>query len=247
MKNLNRVNTWLGALLMFCVFCENAYGQKNKFSITAEIISVERNAFPKSKCKNIPPNDTMPIRINIEFIVKNETRKKMLFSSNTKNYYRNQEYLYYSDSNYGIIGRFLMINKCDTIVLFTDKYNLVPTSQDDIVIWGTVDYFEKDSTFNDLLCRFTQSGQNYKEEIYSYLKECQFIYIPVVSDYERKLAELDDKETKGIVFPQKIIAVKKKAPFLVEFLTEDELDGEIYPPIKKKESLRLNGSNSCKD
>lgn len=237
MKNLKHISLLLYIFFEFCVSCENAYGQKDYVSITAEIISVERSTVRKPKCEKIPPQDTIPRRINIEFIVKNETRKKVLFGSNTKNYYRNEEYLYYSDSNYGVIGRFLMINRCDTIVLFTDRFNFYDLDTDEhkeIAIWGTVDYFEKDSTFNDLLCRFAQFGENYKEKIYSYLKECKFIYVPVISDYERKLAEMDDKEKEEVTFPQKTISVKKKNPFLVEFLNDDEFDGEIYPPVKNK-------------
>lgn len=233
MENLNRANALLCIMLFLFLPHLHSYGQQDSISITAEIVSVTRSARFKPKCRNMSRRDTIPSVISFEFVIENKTEKNMIFGSNTRDYYWNQEYFHYSNSNYGIIGRFLLINKSDTIVLFTDQYNLVPDPDEDIVIWGSVDYSVKDPASTNLLCYFAQFRDTYKEKIYNYLKDCELIYVPVISDYERKLAKLSVEERESLIFPQKIIHVKKKDPFMVLFGKYRD-DYEVYPPIKKK-------------
>lgn len=68
---------------------------------------------------------------------------------------------------------------------------------------------------------------------------CMYI-ITANFGWTRKIAELDDKERRGVIFPQKIITVKKKNPFMVIFLHKDKGEDydEVYPPVKKKKSSR---------
>lgn len=98
MKNANHDSVLICTILLLFLPHMYSYGQQDNISITAEVISVIRSDMFKPKCRNIYRKDTIPLVICFTFIVKKETNKNMIPGSNTRDYYRNQEYLYYSDS-----------------------------------------------------------------------------------------------------------------------------------------------------
>lgn len=223
---------WLLFLLTFS-WSTNIFAQSEDITIRLEFASVSEYFF-NSLCKGISVKDTIPHKLSFPFLIENHSNKKMLFGSNTRNYYRKSESLYYKDYNYGVIGRFLMINGTDTIPLFTDKYNIKPGFKEDIQIWGEVFLGLKNkrmSIFNDLLCRFAHFKVNQKERIYNYLNEARFVYVPVISDYELRMSECENDSIRNMfIYPQKPIEVIKNDPFTVFFIWNDDQENvETYP------------------
>ncbi len=233
MKN-NIKNHWWILLVIFVLSTNiNIYAQRGDITIRLEF-ALFFESFSYTSCGDVSGQDTVPDALNFPFLIENHTKKKMLFGSNTHNYYRNSESLYYKDSNYGVIGRFLMINGSDTIPLFTDQYNIKPWCSDEIMIWGQIPYSLNDNRtyiFNDLLCRFAHFKNNHKERIYNYLNEARFVYIPIISDYELRMSECENDSIRStFIYPMTPIEVTKKDPFTVFFIWDEDMENaEMYP------------------
>lgn len=218
--------------LMF--FLMNTFAQKKELSIELELVNILRSDFHPRSLKKIK-NDTIPIRMLFEFLVYNRTNKPLLFGSNTRHYYRKK----WDNSNYGEIGRFLMINDLDTIALFTYYGSLIPNNRNDTVaFWGSIEGVEDSQThpvFVPFLRHWGNLGKNWVKELYEYLKACHFIYVPIQADYQRRLDEFEDKSMiDSIVYPRDIIEIKKKEPFDI-IISDSYEEYYIYPPISKNE------------
>lgn len=215
----------------------NAFAQHGGISIKLEFASVTRSLNRHNPYKGVADKDTVPYLISFAFFVQNHTDKKLLFGTNTKGYYWKYEKYYYKDYNYGVIGRFFMINGEDVIPLFTDYYNIVPFPDgEEPMLWGGIEYrssYKRTSVFRDFLCRFSRPGTNTKEYIYEYLRQARIIYVPVVSDYERWFnMPRNELKKNEVVYPQDTIEVYKNDPFQIFFLWSDDQEFyEIYPRI----------------
>lgn len=213
-------------------YCSDIYCQENNFSIDLELVFIEISDF-HPKCETAGESDSIPVLINFEFFVNNQISKQYLFGTNTRYYYLDMERYYYKEGNDGIIGRFLLINGNDTIPLYTYIDYLVPNSPKcKTVIWGSINFVEdlkKHPIFAPFLCRFSGSERGIKI-LYDYLDKCELIYVPVVSDYERKLRILKDEAKIELDYPKSPIKVNKRKPFEIHiFKNEDNDDYVIYP------------------
>lgn len=215
----------------------NTLAQNEDLSIKLEFASVTRELNRWNTCTDVLPKDTVLSMMSFEFIIQNHTDRRLLFGSNTKGYYWNYEKYYYEDFNYGVIGRFFMINGEDVIPLFTDYHNIVPFLEgEEAVFWGGIEYcslHKRTSVFRDILCRFSRPGTNTKEYIYEYLRQARIIYVPVISDYKRWFNIPQNKLKKNeVVYPQDTIEVYKNDPFRILFLWNDDQEFyEMYPHI----------------
>lgn len=231
----NRKNYAQYLLVLFILLVNTksyVYAQKGDITIRLQFASVDEY-YPFSSCENISKGDTVPYRFSAPFLIENNTKKEMLFGSNTRNYYLELEDMHYKDSNYGVIGRFLMIHGTDTIPLYTDKYNIHTTERDDLMLWGQVVRFlrnSRSSIFEDLLCRIGSFKTNHKEQIYNFINEARFVYVPVLSDYERRMSECkNDSVRNTIIYPKEPIEVIKDEPFNVFFIwNEDQENAVLY-------------------
>lgn len=212
------------------LFALKGYAQKNELSIELEIVSVSKGDYRPSP-QGLIDCDTFPKRIDFEFIVYNSSNKILMIGSNTRFYYDSEG----NGTGYGEIGRFLMINRTDTIPLYTDRYHLVLDPHSSTrAIWGIIER-SKDSkicpVFAPFLNRWTDKGKNCIKELYEYLNASRFVYIPILADYQRRLDEIKDKSLIDcIIYPCNAVEVKKKEPFffIVGYSEENDYD-YIYP------------------
>ena len=66
---------------------------------------------------------------------------------------------------------------------------------------------------------------------YNYLKESHFIYLPISSDYQRRLDKFEDKATlDSITYPREIIEIKKREPFSICISEEFKEDYYYFYP-----------------
>lgn len=134
---------------------------------------------------------------------------------------------------------FLMINKSDTIALFTYYGSLIPNNRKDtIAYWATIEGVEDSEdhpVFRPFLHHWSSVGKDWVRQLYNYLKECRFVYVPIQADYQRRLDEFEDKSMiDSIVYPRDIIEIKKKDPFDI-IISDSEEEYYIYPPISIKQ------------
>lgn len=238
-ENMNIISIAITKRIVCCIcfyifLLTDIYAQKNELSIELELVNISRSDFHPRSLKSIK-NDTIPIRMTFEFLVYNKTNKLLLFGSNTQHYYRKK----WDDSNYGEIGRFLMINKTDTIALFTYYGSLIPNNlRDTVAFWGSIEGVEDSRThpvFIPFLSHWGNMGKEWINELYKYLKACRFVYVPIQADYQRRLDEFEDKSMiDSIVYPRDIIEIKKKDPFDI-IISDSEEEYYIYPPISIKQ------------
>ena len=227
---------------MAMAFVVNGYAQRyihpiNELSIELEIVSVSKGDYPPSP-QGVLKGDTLPERIDFEFIVYNNSNKILIIGSNTRCYYYPKSY-----ADYGQIGRFLMINGVDTIPLYTDMYYLHPNPhRSTTAIWGIIEssYFSHYPIFSSFMNRWAdmaKRGENCIKGIYDYLKASRFVYVPIQADYQRRLDKFEDKSLIDcIIYPRKAIEVKKVEPFIIAVGYSEEHDCEyIYPPISIKQ------------
>lgn len=183
---------------MVVAFVVNGYAQRyfhpiNELSIELEIVSISKGDYPPSS-QGLLRGDTLPEKINFEFIVYNNSNKILMIGSNTCCYYDPE-----SDADYGQIGRFLMINGVDTIPLYTDRYYLHPDPHTGVtVIWGIIEssYFSHFPIFSSFMNRWAdmaKRGENCIKGIYDYLKASRFVCVPIQADYQRRLDKFEDK------------------------------------------------------
>ena len=202
-------------LTLFVFLFMNTYAQKSEISMGLEILTIVQSDFhPKSLGK--VKGDTIPIKISFEFFVFNHTKKTLLFGTNTRHSYRKN----WDNSNYGEIGQFLMINDTDTIALYTDYGSFVlGAAKDTVAYWASIEGVEDSGThpvFVPFLRHWGNSGKDWVKQLYNYFKNCRFVYRPILSDHHRRLNEFEDKSIiDSIVYPRKIIEIKKKDPFIV--------------------------------
>ena len=100
----------IGFTCVILLLLTNVYAQENEISIDLELVSVWESEYQPSP-QGLIKGDTLPEIINFEFIVYNHTDKALMFGSNSHLYYHPD----WNNSEYGEIGRFLMINGADTI------------------------------------------------------------------------------------------------------------------------------------
>lgn len=216
------------------LFLMNTYAQKKELSIELELVNISRSNIHPSPLGGII-GDTVPESITFEFLLYNHTHKPLLFGTNTKAYYRPT----WNSSEYGEIGRILMVNSTDTISLFTYYGSLIPFNmRDTIAYWATIEAVEDSEdhpVFTPFLSHWGSKGKDWVKELYEYLKACHFIYVPIQADYQRRLDEFEDKSMiDSIVYPRDIIEIKKKEPFDIIISDSDE-EYFFYPPGLKNE------------
>lgn len=215
----------LGIMILFEV---SLFAQDKDISIELELVNVcIRSSEPNHL--GLEKGDTIPYRITFEFIVYNNTQKSMLFGSNTKSYYRNE----WTRSECGIIGSFLMINDKDTIALYTDYGSLVPRPHgSSFTCWGSIDDIE-DSEIHPAFAPFLKKWSNTKgvvDKIYNYLNSSRFVYVPIDSDYERRINTFDNLSiSNDIVHPRNNIEVRKQFPFII-IISESDDKYFVFPP-----------------
>lgn len=226
----------IGFTYVILFLLTDVYAQENEISIDLELVSVWESEYQPSP-QGLIKGDTLPEIINFEFIVYNHTDKALMFSSNSHLYYHPD----WNNSEYGEIGRFLMINGVDTISLYTKMSGFgANTLYDNEVIWGSIESFhdlETHPVFRPFLNRWNYVGRNRGKELYNYLKDCQFIYVPIQSDYQRRLDEFEDNSMiNQITYPRDTIKIKKKDPFeIIVNFGDSEEEYYIYPPISIKQ------------
>ena len=75
------------------------------------------------------------------------------------------------------------------------------------------------------------SGKDWIAKLYNYLKESHFIYLPISSDYQRRLDKFEDKATlDSITYPREIIEIKKREPFSICISEEFKEDYYYFYP-----------------
>ncbi|MCS3198515.1 hypothetical protein [Bacteroides thetaiotaomicron] len=226
----NVVNKRILCVFSIVLFIMSSHAQVKELSMELELLNVSRSNIHPSPQGGII-GDTVPVSLTFEFLMYNHTHKPVLFGSNTKHYYRPA----WDSSDYGEIGRFLMINKSDTIALFTYYGSLIPNNRrDTIAYWATIEGVEDSEdypVFRPFLHHWSSVGKDWVRQLYNYLKECRFVYVPIQADYQRRLDEFADKSMiDSIVYPRDIIEIKKKDPFDI-IISDSEEEYYIYPPI----------------
>ena len=94
---------------------------------------------------------------------------------------------------------------------------------------------EDHPVFRPFLHHWSSVGKDWVRQLYNYLKECRFVYVPIQADYQRRLDEFEDKSMiDSIVYPRDIIEIKKKDPFDI-IISDSEEEYYIYPPISIKQ------------
>ena len=224
----------IGFTCVILLLLTNVYAQENEISIDLELVSVWESEYQPSP-QGLIKGDTLPEIINFEFIVYNHTDKALMFGSNSHLYYHPD----WNNSEYGEIGRFLMINGADTISLYTKMSGLgANTLYDNEVIWGSIESFhdlETHPVFRPFFNRWNYVGKDRGKELYNYLKDCQFLYVPIPADYQRRLDKFEDKSMiNQITYPRDTIQIKKKDPFEI-IVSDSEEEYYIYPPISIKQ------------
>ena len=212
----NVVNKRILCVFSIILFIMSSHAQVKELSMELELLNVSRSNIHPSPQGGII-GDTVPVSLTFEFLMYNHTHKPVLFGSNTKHYYRPA----WDSSDYGEIGRFLMINKSDTIAY-----------------WATIEGVEDSEdhpVFRPFLHHWSSVGKDWVRQLYNYLKECRFVYVPIQADYQRRLDEFEDKSMiDSIVYPRDIIEIKKKDPFDI-IISDSEEEYYIYPPISIKQ------------
>lgn len=193
------------------LFVVNLFAQKNDISIDLEIVSIN----VKSLNLDSIGTEKSICQIAFEFIVYNNTKKSMLFGSNTKIYYQNK----LNNSKYGTIGSFVMINNKDTITLYTDYGALVPRPYNlSFTCWGSIEDIacsETHSAFVQFIEKWNNIDGNISK-IYNYLNNCHFAYIPIDSDYKHRITDFKDQSIlNNIVYPRATIKIRKQFPFKI--------------------------------
>lgn len=224
------INKRFCCLTFLILLLMDMHAQKSEISMGLEILSIVQSDFHPKSLRKVK-GDTIPIKINFEFFVFNHTNKPLLFGSNTRHSYNKN----WDNSNYGEIGQFLMINGTDTIALYTDYGALVPgTAKDTVAYWASIEGVEdskKHPVFVPFLQHWGNSGKDWVKQLYNYLKNCHFVYRPILSDYQRRLDEFEDKSIiDSIVYPREIIEIKKSDPFII-CICDFGGDYYLYPPI----------------
>ncbi|MDE6821133.1 hypothetical protein [Bacteroides acidifaciens] len=220
-----------GIIKRFCCFTffimllMHTYAQKSEISIGLEILTVVQSDFRPLALHKVK-GDTIPVRVSFEFFVMNHTDKPLLFGSNTRHYYKRN----WDNSSYGEIGRFLMINGTDSIALYTDYGSLVlSTPKDTVAYWASIESVEDSKihpVFVPFLRHWGNSGKDWIGKLYNYFKDSRFVYIPILSDYRRRLGEFEDKSIiESIVYPREVIEIKKREPF---FICISDFEGNYY-------------------
>ena len=133
-----------------------------------------------------------------------------------------------------------MINGADTISLYTKMSGLgANTLYDNEVIWGSIESFhdlETHPVFRPFFNRWNYVRERSRQRaFYNYLKDCQFLYVPIPADYQRRLDKFEDKSMiNQITYPRDTIQIKKKNPFEI-IVSDSEEEYYIYPPISIKQ------------
>ena len=231
---MNIIST--GIIKRFCCFIffvgllTGVYAQKSEISINLELLTVVQSDYRPLALRKVK-GDTIPVRMIFFFRVINHTNKPILFGSNTRHYYQKK----WDNSKYGIIGEFLMINRTDTIALYTEHGALIPNNlQDSITYWATMECIQdskKYPVFVPFFRYWGNSGKDWIAKLYNYLKESHFIYLPISSDYQRRLDKFEDKATlDSITYPREIIDIKKREPFSICISEEFKEDYYYFYP-----------------
>ncbi|WP_163213738.1 hypothetical protein [Bacteroides sp. 519] len=201
---------YLMLIILNITICDKAHSQD--VSIHLELVSLATSNF-KMGCQS--EGDFYIESLNFEFIVENKSKKNILIGSNTRDYYRGYEDLDYD----GIIGKFLVVNGNDTIMLFTDPRILVLSREvNDASYWGAI-RSDASSVFNNFLCRFPTEKISCLDEVYTYLSKCTFWYVPVMDDYEKliKKKSLQPLNNQEITYPCEPIEIKVKEDLVLIF------------------------------
>lgn len=208
------------------LFVASLFAQKNDISIDLELVSINVKSL---NLDSLELGKTL-CRISFEFIVYNNTQKNMLFGSNTRNCYRNK----WSNTQYGTIGSFVMVNNEDTITLYTDYGALVPRPHNSsFTCWGTIEDIvgsKTHSAFVQFLKKWDNNEGNIAK-IYSYLNNSHFVYIPIDSDYKRRINDFQDQSIlDNTVYPRTAIEIRKQYPFKI--LISDSQDNYYVFPFE---------------
>lgn len=196
--------------------------QHDSINIYIELISVATSDFHKLDCQN--EGGFLPIGIYVEFVVENNSEKELFFMANTAGYYQEKE-----SEEYRVGGQFVMINKQDTILLFTSCNTFIPRKEKEFICWGAIGYTEDvgiHPAFNSFLCQFSSNLFDGKKALFEYIKNSTFQYIPIIKDYKINLKN-GILESDSVIFPQRTITVRQMNPLKLILSNLDVEDEEI--------------------
>lgn len=160
---------------------------------------------------NKKKKDSVPITITFYIDLINNTDKTLLFGSNTEYFYKGFGKYYY-DRGDGSLGNFYMIHKKDTLLLYSYYSKVTWTLPNDSSqyrigidrLW----FSNEHPQFIDFLCKIPKEKKEYQKYLYNYLKEANFIYVPVIEDYQNVIQDRYPEKKMDFIYPTQPIKIK---------------------------------------
>ncbi len=222
-------NKILFAVIVSCIVACNPVKHNDEIKIQIGVITMCVVNDIEINCDKFAEG---PQSINFYFDIITRSGKNGILGSNTYYHFLDLDSLYYTEDDSGIMGRFVMVNRNDTLVLCSRGISII--REDTCQIIANIDLMlssNRNSAFKDLFGKALKSPDGYKQYLYDYIKKSRFLYIPIVSDYKRQIGILKDRSKEELVYPQFPIEINKMKPLKIGIIrNEDETDLEFYSP-----------------
>ena len=213
----NIFNIVILMIIMPLIVYSNSMGDQtrnespNSIKIELDFVSVNMSNYNPEKIDSIPENITFFFRIF------NTIERKWAIGS-----YMQLDYMSTPDSSKPIWGGFYMVHGMDTIALGSRSWikiygNNIRCIDDSAQISGSILNQWNDPSTRCFFDKLEKNKKRYREYITDYIRNSQFIYIPIAKDYDNSIRVLKripsnvpvDSVMREVIYPDTLVQVDK--------------------------------------